>query len=108
MVKYFIFHRNFAIRDTVLVQDENISKSSWSLAHIIDVHVRNDGIARSHKIEIGNDISMRSCNKLCLIERLNKWTCRSDIEPSLARMFALYKRNYIKEHYLVLMNEIIY
>ena len=85
MVKCFIFHRNLVIKDTVLVQDENIPRSSYPLARIIDVHVENDGIIRSSKMKLGDDISIRSCNKLSLMERLTKWSCRSDIESSLAK-----------------------
>ena len=43
-------------------------KSFWLLARIIDVHAGNDGIVTSYKIKLGNNILVRPCNKLCLLE----------------------------------------
>ena len=60
--------RNFVINDIVLVKNENIPRPFWPLARIINVHVGNDGIFRSCKIKLGNNILVRPCNKLCLLE----------------------------------------
>ena len=60
--------RNFVINDIALVKNENIPRSFWPLARIIDVHVGNDGIVRSCKIKLCNNILVRPCNKLCLLE----------------------------------------
>ena len=60
--------RNFVINDIVLVKNENIPRSFWPLARIIDVHVGNDGIVRSCRIKLCNKILVRPCNKLCLLE----------------------------------------
>ena len=69
MAIYFIFHRYFVIMDIVLIKNENIP-----LARITDIHVGNDGLVRSFKIKLGDNKSVRSCNKLCLMERLIKRT----------------------------------
>ena len=69
---YFIFHRNFAITDIVLIKNERIPKSFPPLAHIIDIHVGNDRLVRSFKIKLGDNKSVRSCNKLCMMESLIK------------------------------------
>ena len=60
--------RNFVINDIVLVKNENIPRSFWPVARIIDVHVGNDGIVRSCKIKLGNNILVRPCNNFCLLE----------------------------------------
>ena len=66
---YFIFHRNFVITDIALIKNENIP-----LARITDIHVGNDGLVRSFKIKLGDNKSVRSCNKLCMMESLIKRT----------------------------------
>ena len=71
---YFIFHRNFVITDIALIKNENIPKSFPTLARIIDIHVGNDGLVRLFKIKLGDNKSVRSFNKLSLMERLIKRT----------------------------------
>ena len=60
--------RNFVISDIILVKNENIPRSFWPLARIINVHVGNDGIVRSCKIKLDNNILRGTCDKLCLPE----------------------------------------
>ena len=60
--------RNFVINDIVLIKNENVPRSSFPLAHIIDVHAGSDGIVRSCKIKLGNNILVRPCKKLYLFE----------------------------------------
>ena len=60
--------RNFVINDIVLIKNKNVPRSSFPLAHIIDVHVGSDGIVRSCKIKLGNNILVRPCKKLYLFE----------------------------------------
>ena len=74
MAIYFIFHRNFVITDIVLIKNERIPKSFLPLARIIYTHVGNDGLVRSFKIKLGDNKSVRSCNKLCMMESLIKRT----------------------------------
>ena len=51
--------RNKIIRNFIVVVDiENIPKAFLPLACIVDLHVGNDGIVRSHKIKLINNISM--------------------------------------------------
>ena len=54
--------RNFVISDIVLVKNENIPRSFWPLARIINVHVGNDGILRSCKIKLGNNILLEEAD----------------------------------------------
>ena len=44
---------NLVVNDTVLVQNENVPRSFWSLARIIDVHVGNDRIVKWCKTKLG-------------------------------------------------------
>ena len=44
---------NLGVNDTVLVKNENKSRSIWSLARIIDVYVGNDRIVKSCKTKLG-------------------------------------------------------
>ena len=74
MVKYFIFHRNSVNTNIVFIKNENIPKSFPPLARIIGVHVGNDGLVVTCKIKLGNNISVRACNKLRMMERLIKRT----------------------------------
>ena len=60
-------------------------------------------------MKLGDDISVRSCNKLSLMERFTKWSCRSETESSLAKddvcvfkkklykrtLFGIYEQNHI-------------
>lgn len=66
--KWNKINRNFIVNDIVLVKDENVSRSFWPLARIIDVHKGNDEIVRSCKLKLGNNTLVRPCNKLCLLE----------------------------------------
>ena len=52
--------RNKIIRNIIInvVDIENIPKAFLPLACIDDLHVGNDGIVRSHKIKLSNNISM--------------------------------------------------
>ena len=64
-------NRNFIVNDIVLVKNENVPRSFWPLARIIDVHEGNDEIVRSCKLKLGNNTLVRPCNKLCLLEEAN-------------------------------------
>ena len=58
-VIYFMFHRNSVTKNIVLIKNENIPRSFPPLARIIDVQLGNDGLVRSCKIKLGNNISVR-------------------------------------------------
>ena len=44
--------RNFVINDIVLVKNENIPRSFWPLARIIDVHVGMTGMSDRAKLNL--------------------------------------------------------
>ena len=71
---YFIFHGKFVITDIVLIKNERIPKSFPPLARIIYIYVGNDGLVRLFKIKLGDNKSVRSFNKLCMMESLIKRT----------------------------------
>ena len=62
------------ITDIALIKNENIPKSFPPLACIIDINVGNHGLVRSFKIKLSTNKSVRSCNNMCLMERLIKRT----------------------------------
>ena len=58
-VLYFMIHRNSVIKKIVLIKNENIPRSFPPLTRIIDVQLGKDGLVRSCKIKLGNNISVR-------------------------------------------------
>lgn len=60
--------RNVAIGDIVLVVKKNVSRGTWPLARVLEVHKAKDGYVRSVKIKTRSSILTRPVNKLCLLK----------------------------------------
>jgi len=60
--------RNFQVNDIVIIQSDDISRSFWPLARIIEVFPGKDGIIRSVKLKTSNSILVRPSNRICLLE----------------------------------------
>ena len=61
-------HRNVKQNDLALVREDNIPRSHWSLARVIETYHGKEGIVRSAKIKLPNSILTRPCNTLCILE----------------------------------------
>ena len=57
--KYNKAQRNLKQNDLVLVRDDNIPRSHWPLARVIEVYPGKDDIVRSAKIELPNSVLTR-------------------------------------------------
>ena len=60
--------RNMQENDIVIVMEDNIHRSHWPLARVIETYPGRDGIVRSVRLKLPNTELMRPCNKLCLLE----------------------------------------
>ena len=57
--KYNKAQRNLKQNDLVLVRDDNIPRSHWPLARVIEMYPGKDDIVRSAKIELPNSVLTR-------------------------------------------------
>ena len=60
--------RNMQGNDIVIVMEDNIHRSHWPLARVIETYPGRDGIVRFVRLKLPNTELMRPCNKLCLLE----------------------------------------
>ena len=59
---------NFKPGDLILVKDEQLKRSHWPKAVILDVFPDKTGLVRRVKVKTANATMMRDIRKLCLLE----------------------------------------
>ena len=61
--------RNLAVNDIVLLLDENMPRSLWPLARVLEVYSnRKDGLVRSVKVRTRTSVLIRPVDKIVLLE----------------------------------------
>ena len=61
--------RNFAIRDVVLLVDENLPRSSWPLGRILEVFPnQKDVLVRSVRVKTRTSVLVHPIDKIVLLE----------------------------------------
>ena len=61
--------RNLAVNYIVLLLDENITRSTWPLARVLEVHSnRKDGLVRAAKVKTKLSVLVRPIHKIVLLE----------------------------------------
>ena len=63
--------RNNAIGDLVLLKSDNVTRSLWQLARIINTFPGRDDIAKTVKIKTPNAVLVRPVGKNCLLEKMD-------------------------------------
>ena len=66
--KWQVENRNFKIGELVLISDENMHRSDWPLARIIEVRPSRDEIERVVKVKTTNTEYLRPARNLFLLE----------------------------------------
>ena len=66
--KWQVENRHFKIGDLILISDENIHRSDWLLARIIEIRPSRDSVVRMVKVKTTNGEYVRPAGKLCLLE----------------------------------------
>ena len=65
--------RNFVPGDLVIVKTDNVPRSHWPLARVINVKPGSDGVVRVVELKYGNgSVLTRPSARLCLLEASNK------------------------------------
>ena len=62
---------NLKQNNLLLIRQDNIPRSHWLLAKIIETHPGKDGIVCSAKVKLPHSVLTRPCNKLCMLEECN-------------------------------------
>ena len=64
--------RNFVPGDLVIVKTDNVPRSHWPLARVINVKPGSDGVVRVVELKYGNgSVLTRPSARLCLLEASN-------------------------------------
>ena len=63
--------RNFVKGDIVLIKSDNIPRSFWPLARVVETYASKDDVIRSAKLKLSNTTLVRPVNRLCLLEESN-------------------------------------
>ncbi|XP_041451708.1 uncharacterized protein LOC121405167 [Drosophila obscura] len=58
---------SLAVKDLVLVKDENLPPMKWPLARVVELLPGRDGVARVAVLRTATGITKRAVNKLCLL-----------------------------------------
>ena len=60
--------RNISKDDLVLVVANNIPRSHWPLAGIVDTYPEEDGVVRNAKVKTPTSEYVRPASRLCVLE----------------------------------------
>jgi hypothetical protein len=67
--KWNKIRRNLQAGDLVMVAEENVHRSQWPLARVVEVHTGKDNRVRSAKVKMRSTMLVRPITKLCLLEQ---------------------------------------
>ena len=79
--KWLRERRSLRENDIVLVVDEELKRGQWPLGAIVEPLTSEDGLVRSAKVKIGDNIKIRPIDKLVYLE-LNEQEFDAEVLPS--------------------------
>ena len=59
---------NISKGDLVLVVADNVPRSHWPLARVVDTYPGEDGVVRSANVETSTSEYVRPASRLCILE----------------------------------------
>lgn len=65
--KWITKNENIKLNDIVIIKDENITTSRWTIGRIVELHPGNDGIVRVVTIRTASGTYKRPIHKLCVL-----------------------------------------
>ena len=65
--------RNISKGNLVLVVADNVPRSFWSLARVVNTYPGEDGVVRGAKLETPTSENVRPASRLCVLECRNSF-----------------------------------